>query len=223
MADPTSGTVPLANETPEPNNSVDPLNPTDAEKRAICDPEIEMCKDLGVPFKNTIELDYYTPNLYIGILSIAEFLIPYFIDTFYIKWNRSAAVEALYVNNGYFDYGSSWIKNSSFIVWGLPAIFWTIEYFTDNGAMKLLLLIWWGSISTFLAPFSFVIGPFAMLLGLGDWNSAWETAFSKSEIWIWALTSFSFGGAGYYYFLAHWTEALLYYDEVLQERHEEII
>ena len=89
--------------------------------------------------------------------------------------------------------------------------------------MKLLLLIWWGSISTFLAPFSFVVGPFSMLLGLGDWNTAWEAVFTKSEIWFWALSSFSFGGAGYYYFLNNWTEALLYYDEVLQERHEEII
>ena len=85
----------------------------------------------------------------------------------------------MWVNNGYYDYGWKWIKNSSFIVWGLPAIFWTIERYTDNGAMKLLLLIWWGSISTFLAPFSFVIGPFSMLLGLGDWNTAWEAAFTK--------------------------------------------
>ena len=76
MADPSS-TVPLATETP--TSTVDPLNPTEADLRAICDPEIEMCKDLGVPFKNTIELDYYTPNLYIGILSIAEFLVPYIL------------------------------------------------------------------------------------------------------------------------------------------------
>ena len=115
------------------------------------------------------------------------------------------------------------MKNSSLIVWGFPAIFWTIEYFTGNGAMQLLLLIWWGSISSFLTPFSFVIGPFAMLLGLSDWNTAWEAAFTKTDITLWSLFSFSFGGIGYYYFLNNWTEALLYYDEVLQERHEEII
>ena len=73
MADPSS-TVPVASETPNTRG-----DPTEAELRAICDPEIEMCKELGVPFANTIELDYKTPNLYIGILSICEFLVPYII------------------------------------------------------------------------------------------------------------------------------------------------
>jgi len=67
--------LPTASEGPTTTS----LNPTEAELRAICDPEIEMCAELGVPFKNTIELDYYTPNLYIGILSIAEFLVPYIL------------------------------------------------------------------------------------------------------------------------------------------------
>ena len=73
MADPSS-TVPVASETP--TNIADL---SEEELRAICDPEIEMCKELGVPFANTIELDYKTPNLYIGILSICEFLVPYII------------------------------------------------------------------------------------------------------------------------------------------------
>ena len=73
MADPSP---PGASDTPNPNT---PRDLTDDELRAICDPEIEMCKEIGVPFANTIELDYKTPNLYIGLLSIAEFLVPYFI------------------------------------------------------------------------------------------------------------------------------------------------
>ena len=76
MADPIPSTIPLADEGPPPDNSA---NPTDADLRAICDPDIELCKEIGVPFANTIELDYATPNMYIGILSIFEFLVPYFL------------------------------------------------------------------------------------------------------------------------------------------------
>ena len=61
-----------------------------------------------------------------------------------------------------------------------------------------------------------------MLLGLRDWNSSWEAAFTKAEIISVAVTYLAFGLASYVLFILHWTDALLFYDEALQERNENI-
>ena len=47
------------------------------EPETACDPSIENCDE--PLYKNTIELDYYTPNLIVGILSIVNAVLPSFI------------------------------------------------------------------------------------------------------------------------------------------------
>ena len=61
-----------------------------------------------------------------------------------------------------------------------------------------------------------------MILGLSDWNADWEVAFTKEEIFIAAVTYGMFGLASYLLFLFQWADALLYYNDALKERHENI-
>ena len=61
----------------------------------VCRPEIEECID-EPEFKNTIELDYDTPNLIVGILTLANFLIPYLTYRFWFNLPRSTADQTIY-------------------------------------------------------------------------------------------------------------------------------
>lgn len=66
-------------------------------------------------------------------------------------------------------------------------------------------------------------GAGSQLLGLKNWDSTWDTYLSKTEIALSGIGYFLFSGYSYYLFRTNWEYALLYYDEVLQERHEEVV
>ena len=56
----------------------------------VCNPEIEEC--ITEPeFKNTIELDYNTPNLMVGLITVANFLIPFLVYRFWFNLPRTSA------------------------------------------------------------------------------------------------------------------------------------
>jgi len=62
-----------------------------------------------------------------------------------------------------------------------------------------------------------------MLYGLSGWNDTWSDYISSVEVMIAGLAYLVTGGYSYYLFRGNWEYALLYYDEVLQERHEEVV
>ena len=108
-------------------------------------------------------------------------------------------------------------------MWGVPGTLWALSMFIDGAFIPLMLLIWWSFFQTFVSPIVFVVGPIAMFLSTRDWDSDWSEYLTRGEIWSTLVILAGFGGSSYYLFWSNWTEALLYYDEVLQERHEEII
>ena len=65
------------------------------EPLSVCNPEIEECSDEPY-WKNTIELDYDTPNLIVGLITLANFLIPYLTYRFWFNLPRSTADQAIY-------------------------------------------------------------------------------------------------------------------------------
>ena len=56
----------------------------------VCDPEIEECANEPY-WKNTIELDYATPNLIVGVITLANFLIPVILYRLWFNLPRTVA------------------------------------------------------------------------------------------------------------------------------------
>merc|ERR1711924_379877 len=88
---------------------------------------------------------------------------------------------------------------------------------------QFICLVAWTINATFISPIGFSIGLVAMLLSTNDWNMSWEATYTKANLWITALTYWFESGYSYYLFRTNFNEAIFYYDEVLQEKHEEII
>ena len=55
------------------------------------------------------------------------------------------------------------------------------------------------------------------------WEDEDEVAFTKNTAWISALSWTVWSGLSYYLFKENFNMAIMYYDPVLQEKHEEII
>ena len=66
-----------------------------AEGEYVCDPEIEDC-DAPAEWKNTIELDYNTPNLIVGVVTLANFILPVLLYRFWFNVSRTAAEQTVY-------------------------------------------------------------------------------------------------------------------------------
>ena len=115
------------------------------------------------------------------------------------------------------------MRISNAYMWGVPGTLWALSLVIEGPFFPLLLLIWWSFFQTFVGPLVFVVGPVAMYLATKNWDDSWTEYLTRTEIWSTAVIMSGFGGFSYYLFWSNWTEALLYYDEVLQERHEEII
>ena len=64
-------------DTPDPNEAL------------VCDPAIEDCSDEPL-FKNTIELDYETPNMIVGIVTILNSVVPVLLYWYYFNVERTA-------------------------------------------------------------------------------------------------------------------------------------
>ena len=64
-------------DTPDPNEAL------------VCDPAIEDCSDEPL-FKNTIELDYKTPNMIVGIVTILNAVVPVLLYHSYFNVERTA-------------------------------------------------------------------------------------------------------------------------------------
>ena len=58
---------------------------------------------------------------------------------------------------------------------------------------------------------------------ISEWDDTWNTVISRGEVIFSGLLYLILGGGSYYLFTQNWTYALYYYDEVLQERHEEVV
>ena len=65
-------------DTPDPNEAL------------VCDPAIEDCSDEPL-FKNTIELNYKTPNMIVGFVTILNLVVPVLLYRYYFNVVRSAA------------------------------------------------------------------------------------------------------------------------------------
>ena len=98
---------------------------------SACDPTIEVCED-AEGFKNTIELDYATPNYTIGVLSILNAFVPYLVYKFSINNNRSAVVQGLYDSNSLYDFGWRWLETGSLFFWGVPSALWIASQLFDT-------------------------------------------------------------------------------------------
>ena len=192
------------------------------EDNVVCRPEIEECID-EPEFKNTIELDYNTPNLIVGILSIANFVIPVLVYRFWFNLPRSTADQAVYNDQSKYQYGWLVIYEGSKYIWGPPALFWIASRLNGLTAWPFLLLVWWSSFQTYVTPMIIVGAVGAMLWGAIEWDDAWNAAISRGEVVFTALAYLVLGGGSYYLFTQNMAYAILYYDEVLQERHEEVV
>ena len=125
-------------------------------------------------------------------------------------------------SNSYYAASLTWITKGSLYVWGPAVVFWLLAELTKQNAFVLLLIIWYSVIS-FLAPFLWIGSPLQMYQATSNWSTAWEAAFTKTEIYINGAFIFFFGLWSFIEFRSAQTLAVLYYDEVLQERHEEIV
>ena len=102
-------------------------------------------------------------------------------------------------------------------MWAVPAVAWILEKITGWELLIILMLFWFVVLNSFISPVATAVGPISMALSTdGDlWETDWETTFTKGEIWATALWFFGEGGFTYYLFVKNWTEAILYYDELL--------
>ena len=67
----------------------------DPEDNFVCNSEIEECPDEPY-WKNTIELDYNTPNLIVGVVTLANLVLPVLLYRFWFNLPRSTADQIVY-------------------------------------------------------------------------------------------------------------------------------
>ena len=114
------------------------------EDSFVCDPEIEQCDDQPY-YKNTIELDYNTPNLLVGGITLANFLIPVLLYRYWFNLPRTAADQAVYTAQSKYQYGWLVIYEGSKYIWGPPSFFWIGSRLFGQTAWSFALLVWWSS------------------------------------------------------------------------------
>ena len=194
---------------------------TNVTSTTPCDPQIESCpQDDG--FKNTIELDYRTPHIIVGVISIINAILPFAFWQFRKPSSTSLAYD-VFKNQGYYEWGWNWLQKSSALMWGVPSVLWLITLFVKTDIIPVLLLVWWTFMQFYISPIIYVITPIAWILGATDWNDSWSGQLSKVEVWISVLMISAVGGFSYYLFYTNFDKAFMYYDEILQEKNEEVI
>jgi len=113
-----------------------------ADEAVACNPQIEECEDV-VYWNNTIELDYDTPNMIVGLTSLANFVIPVILYRFWFNTERTAAEQAAYNDQSKYQWGWLLAYEGAKYIWGPPAIFWLGSRLVGGTGWSLLLLIWW--------------------------------------------------------------------------------
>ena len=190
------------------------------DQAVVCDPSIEECE---FEFKNTIELNYLTPSNIVGIVSIVNAIVPWFMYQRFFLEGKTNTQQTQLDDNGLFKLGWRWAGQGSLYLWALPAVVWSLSRVTETFFFPLLLLVWWTAIQNALTPIVALVALFGFLKSLTEWDSAWEIAFTKKEAWFTGLTWLGWSGTSYYLWKKNFNLAIMYYDEVLQEKHEEVI
>jgi len=190
---------------------------------AACDPSIELCEPEPYPFKNTIELDYFTPNKTVAYLSFINLVLPNLFYYLWVRRNRSTAEQAAWEAQVWYDLGWEWIVGTSNVIWGVPAFLWTMEIIFGATFFQFLLLGWWSAVQPFFGPVLGFVSAIMMITpqALDDWDSSWDDYFTRAEIYIVSITYMICVSISTYIFLKNSAFALYHYDEILQERYEE--
>ena len=87
----------------------------------------------------------------------------------------------------------------------------------------MVLLGWWSAVGSFFAPLYFFIGWYMVTYPLFNWDSAYEPAVGYGEALVNSILWAALWSPAWYYFYKNWFLAILYWDQYLQEEHEEII
>ena len=179
------------------------------EETLVCDPSNEWCDE----FDNTIELDYSGPNFNIGMVNFAMWLVPVIAYNFAIvmKPGDIATVDALAANN-YYTYGWRWLDEGSKVIFGVPSILWAVNQFFYSDVLTLVLLGWWSTAGSFLAPLYFGIGFYFLSYPLWNWDSAFEPAVSYTETLLYSLFWGVLWSSAWTYFYRNWYLAILHWD-----------
>ena len=120
----------------------------------VCDPIIENC-GAEDPWRNTIELDYKTPNTIVGLISIVNFLVPFIAYRFvYLKEIEDQTMAALYADNKFYGWAWWFARTASNSIWGLSSLAWIISRLIgpEVNVVALFLFAWWGSFMTVSVP-----------------------------------------------------------------------
>ena len=141
----------------------------------VCDPAIEDCSE-NSRFKNTIELDYDTPNMIVGVVTIANFLIPYLLYKFYFNTTRTTAVQAIFDAQSKYQFGWYVMNEGAKFIWGPPAFFWIMATLTGDIRFALFLLIWWSSFQTYMTPLIILgtAGPMMWGASISTWEDSYD-------------------------------------------------
>ena len=143
----------------------------DAPSTPPCDPQIENCVDDS--FKNTIELDYYTPNMIVGVVSIINAVLPFAIWQIRKPSDGTLAYNT-FKTQGYYEWGWNWLQNSNGFMWGLPSFLWLLTFVLDTDVIPVLLLAWWAFMQFYISPVLYVVTPISWIIGATDWNNSWS-------------------------------------------------
>ena len=185
------------------------------EEPVICDPSQEVCGD----FKNTIELDYRTPNLMVGAINIAFYIGPMLLQRYYLANKDQTTLDT----NQYYQWGYNWMIDGMKVIWGPSSFLWLINQVFYSDGFSLALLVWWSTMGSFFFPLYAIVGYYLMVESLWKWDSAWEPGLTCSEVAINALAWLVVGGGMWLQFYQNWNLAIFYWDEYLQEEHEEVV
>jgi len=109
------------------------------------------------------------------------------------------------------------------VIWGPSSFLWLINQVFYSDGFSLALFVWWSTMGTFFFPLYAIIGYYLMVESLWKWDSAWEPGLTFSEVAINALAWLVVGGGMWLQFYNNWNLAIMYWDEYLQEEHEEVV
>ena len=161
----------------------------------------------------------------VGVVTIANFLIPYLLYKFYFNTTRTTAVQAIFDAQSKYQFGWYVMNEGAKFIWGPPAFFWIMATLTGDIRFALFLLIWWSSFQTYMTPLIILgtAGPMMWGASISTWEDSYDDVMNQYHVFAAGLAYLIFGGISYYLFVTNWSYALLYYDPVLQEEEEELV
>ena len=157
----------------------------------------------------------------VGIMSWVNAFLPLLL--WQVVKPRTTAAIYIFKTNYVYQWAWEFHWEAQFWIWGIPASLWALTFFLKGHWLTFLLLIWWSLIQFMLSPILLLIGVIGMMAGTGSWEDKFDAELQQWEIWTWSLAWLVYGLTSHYLYYGYWTEALLYYDEELQEAHEEEI